>query len=51
MSKFSKLPQAIKDKNEAQNLIEQLKPFFEAEHIQKIGQNLIKMFAKDNHGM
>jgi DNA polymerase-1 len=29
-----------KDKNEAQNLIEQLRPFFEDEQIQKIGQNL-----------
>ncbi len=28
------------DKNEAQELIEQLRPFFEAEHIEKIGQNL-----------
>jgi len=28
------------DKNEAQNLIEQLRPFFENEQIQKIGQNL-----------
>lgn len=28
------------DKTEAQKIIEQLKPFFEAEHIEKIGQNL-----------
>jgi len=37
------------DKTEAQELIEQLRPFFEAEHIQKIGQNLkydIKVLAK-----
>ncbi|MEP5340934.1 MAG: DNA polymerase I [Algibacter sp.] len=37
------------DKNEAQNLIELLRPFFEAEHIEKIGQNLkydIKVLAK-----
>ena len=39
------------DKNDAQELIEQLRPFFEAEHIQKIGQNLkydIKVLAKYN---
>ncbi|NNK82917.1 MAG: DNA polymerase I, partial [Flavobacteriaceae bacterium] len=39
------------DKNESQKLIEHLKPFFEAEHIQKIGQNLkydIKVLAKYN---
>jgi DNA polymerase-1 len=39
------------DKNEAQILIEQLRPFFEDEHIQKIGQNLkydIKVLAKYN---
>ena len=38
-------------KNEAQELIEQLRPFFEAEHIQKTGQNLkydIKVLAKYN---
>ncbi len=37
------------DKNDAQYLIEQLRPFFEAEHIEKIGQNLkydIKVLAK-----
>ena len=36
-------------KEEAQDLIEQLRPFFEAEHIEKIGQNLkydIKVLAK-----
>ena len=39
------------DKNEAQELIEQLRPFFEAEHIEKIGQNLkydIKVLHKYN---
>ncbi|NRD18942.1 DNA polymerase I [Winogradskyella eckloniae] len=39
------------DKTEAQALIEILRPFFEAEHIQKIGQNLkydIKVLAKYN---
>ena len=39
------------DKNEAQDLIELLRPFFEAEHIEKIGQNLkydIKVLAKYN---
>ncbi len=39
------------DKNEAQELIEQLRPFFESESIQKIGQNLkydIKVLAKYN---
>ena len=39
------------NKQEAQKLIEQLKPFFEAEHIQKIGQNLkydIKVLHKYN---
>jgi DNA polymerase I len=39
------------DKNEAQKLMEQLRPFFEAEHIEKIGQNLkydIKVLAKYN---
>ncbi|WP_035093134.1 DNA polymerase I [Aquimarina macrocephali] len=39
------------DRNEAQELIEQLRPFFEAEHITKIGQNLkydIKVLAKYN---
>ncbi|WP_435135074.1 DNA polymerase I [Formosa sp. A9] len=39
------------DKSEAQTLIEQLRPFFEAEHIQKIGQNLkydIKVLNKYN---
>ncbi|OEK09229.1 DNA polymerase I [Flavivirga aquatica] len=39
------------DKDEAQVLIEQLRPFFEAEHIEKIGQNLkydIKVLAKYN---
>ena len=39
------------DKNEAQEIIEQLRPFFQAEHIQKIGQNLkydIKILAKYN---
>ncbi|TYA55210.1 DNA polymerase I [Formosa maritima] len=37
------------DKNEAQELIEQLRPFFEAENIEKIGQNLkydIKVLRK-----
>ncbi|WP_203256437.1 DNA polymerase I [Hyunsoonleella ulvae] len=39
------------DKNEAQELIEQLRPFFESEKIEKIGQNLkydIKVLAKYN---
>ncbi|MFD2564060.1 DNA polymerase I [Aquimarina rubra] len=39
------------DRKEAQELIEQLRPFFEAEHITKIGQNLkydIKVLAKYN---
>ncbi|MBQ0736313.1 DNA polymerase I [Aquimarina celericrescens] len=39
------------DRNEAQELIEQLRPFFEAENITKIGQNLkydIKVLAKYN---
>ncbi|WP_106791962.1 DNA polymerase I [Aquimarina sp. Aq78] len=39
------------DRNEAQELIEQLRPFVEAEHITKIGQNLkydIKVLAKYN---
>ena len=39
------------DKKEAQELIEQFRPFFEAEHIEKIGQNLkydIKVLAKYN---
>ncbi|GAB1856636.1 DNA polymerase I [Flavobacteriaceae bacterium MHTCC 0001] len=39
------------DKNEAQNLIEELRPFFENETIEKIGQNLkydIKVLAKYN---
>ncbi len=39
------------DRNEAQELIEQLRPFFENEHITKIGQNLkydIKVLAKYN---
>ena len=39
------------DKNEAQDLVELLRPFFEAEHIEKIGQNLkydIKVLAKYN---
>ena len=39
------------EKEQAQQLIEQLRPFFEAEHIQKIGQNLkydIKVLAKYN---
>lgn len=39
------------DKQDAQNLIEELRPFFEAEHIEKIGQNLkydIKVLAKYN---
>ncbi|MCT4628967.1 DNA polymerase I [Winogradskyella sp.] len=39
------------DKNEAQTLIEELKPFFENENIEKIGQNLkydIKVLAKYN---
>ncbi len=39
------------DRNEAQSLIEGLRPFFEAEHITKIGQNLkydIKVLAKYN---
>lgn len=37
------------DLTEAQKIIEQLKPFFEAEHIEKIGQNLkydIKVLSK-----
>ena len=39
------------NKTEAQDLIEELRPFFEAEHIEKIGQNLkydIKVLAKYN---
>ncbi|MFI0428617.1 DNA polymerase I [Mariniflexile sp. HMF6888] len=39
------------DQNEAQELIEQLRPFFESENIEKIGQNLkydIKVLAKYN---
>ncbi|GAA4269092.1 DNA polymerase I [Hyunsoonleella aestuarii] len=39
------------DKNEAQELIEELRPFFESETIQKVGQNLkydIKVLAKYN---
>lgn len=39
------------DKGEAQNIIEQLRPFFENETIEKIGQNLkydIKVLAKYN---
>jgi len=39
------------NKDEAQELIETLRPFFEAEHIEKIGQNLkydIKVLAKYN---
>ncbi|MBQ4818719.1 DNA polymerase I [Aquimarina sp. MMG016] len=39
------------DQNEAQELIEQIRPFFEAENITKIGQNLkydIKVLAKYN---
>lgn len=39
------------DKNEAQNLIEELRTFFENENIEKIGQNLkydIKVLAKYN---
>jgi len=39
------------DRSEAQELIEQLRPFFEADHIIKIGQNLkydIKVLAKYN---
>ena len=39
------------DKNHAQELIEQLRPFFESEAIEKIGQNLkydIKVLAKYN---
>jgi DNA polymerase-1 len=39
------------DKNEAQELIEQLRPFFESESIEKIGQNLkydIKVLSKYN---
>lgn len=39
------------DKNEAQELIEHLRPFFESENIEKIGQNLkydIKVLAKYN---
>ncbi|WP_027137799.1 DNA polymerase I [Gaetbulibacter saemankumensis] len=39
------------DQKEAQNLIEQLRPFFESDTIQKIGQNLkydIKVLAKYN---
>ncbi len=39
------------DRKEAQELIEQLRPFFEAKHITKIGQNLkydIKVLAKYN---
>lgn len=37
------------DRDEAQKLIEEIRPFFEAEHIEKIGQNLkydIKVLAK-----
>jgi DNA polymerase-1 len=40
-----------KDKTEAQDLIEELRPFFESETIEKIGQNLkydIKVLAKYN---
>jgi len=39
------------DKNEAQELIEQLRPFFESKQIEKVGQNLkydIKVLAKYN---
>jgi len=39
------------NQDEAQEIIEQLRPFFEAEHIQKIGQNIkydIKVLAKYN---
>lgn len=39
------------NKTEAQTLIEELRPFFEAEHIEKIGQNLkydIKVLSKYN---
>lgn len=39
------------DKNEAQEIIEQLRPFFESENIEKIGQNLkydIKVLHKYN---
>ncbi len=39
------------DKNETQELVEQFRPFFEAENIEKIGQNLkydIKVLAKYN---
>ncbi len=39
------------NRTEAQDLIEELRPFFEAEHIEKIGQNLkydIKVLAKYN---
>ncbi|MBD0833509.1 DNA polymerase I [Aestuariibaculum sediminum] len=39
------------DKSEAQKLIEELRPFFESENIEKIGQNLkydIKVLAKYN---
>ncbi|WP_439152231.1 DNA polymerase I [Winogradskyella sp.] len=39
------------DRNEAQELIEELRPFFESESIEKIGQNLkydIKVLAKYN---
>ncbi|WP_104734813.1 DNA polymerase I [Hanstruepera ponticola] len=39
------------DRNEAQELIEQLRPFFESESIEKVGQNLkydIKVLAKYN---
>jgi DNA polymerase I len=39
------------DRNEAQDLIEELRPFFESEAIEKIGQNLkydIKVLAKYN---
>ena len=39
------------DRNEAQELMEQLRPFFESESIEKIGQNLkydIKVLAKYN---
>ncbi|AXT18884.1 DNA polymerase I [Flavobacteriaceae bacterium AU392] len=37
------------DRNQSQQLIEQLRPFFEADHIEKVGQNLkydIKVLAK-----
>ena len=42
------------NQDDAKDLIEQLRPFFEAEHIEKVGQNLkydIKVLAKYNIGV